>query len=115
MSISYKSYKAKEKKRKEKNRLNALKGKKSASKKQSAKIKKLPSWRDKYIAYIKSPQWKEKRLRALKTWGNVCQMCGSSNRIEVHHKTYDRLGKELMTDLMIVCHSCHEKIHERSF
>jgi predicted HNH restriction endonuclease len=115
MSISYKPYKAKEKKRKEKGRLSQLKGKKKAAKKRVAKAKQSPSWRHKYVAYIKSPQWKEKRLRALKTWGNVCQMCDSNDRIEVHHKTYDRLGKELMTDLMIVCHSCHEKIHERSF
>jgi 5-methylcytosine-specific restriction endonuclease McrA len=113
--MSYKVYKSKERKRKEKARANELKGKKKTSKKRASKLKALPSWRERYIDYLKSPEWKTTRLRALRTWGDACQLCGSKERIEVHHRTYARLTKEKMEDLMVVCHSCHEKIHERAF
>ena len=115
MNALYKKYKRQEKKRKDKARENELKGKKKNAKKTQKKRGSKIAWRKRYIDYLKSPEWKAKRLMALKTWGDICQLCGSCERIEVHHKTYARLTKENMDDLMVVCHCCHEKIHGRLF
>lgn len=32
-------------------------------------------------------------------------------RIEVHHRTYDRWGRELLSDVYCLCRACHEKHH----
>ncbi len=40
----------------------------------------------------------------------ACQVCGSFGkgvRLEVHHKTYDRLGHEKDEDLVVCCDACH--------
>lgn len=69
-----------------------------------------------YERYISSPEWKKKREKALKSahykgkyW---CQDCGWNfkvDQLEVHHLTYERLGKERDTDLIVVCSRCHKK------
>lgn len=67
-----------------------------------------------YKEYIMSDAWKAKRREAIKHYGQNCNQCKTFlpiNKIQVHHVTYKRLGKELLEDLMIVCKSCHEKIH----
>jgi hypothetical protein len=40
-----------------------------------------------------------------------CERCGSpgdARSLEVHHLTYERLGRELPEDLMVVCWPCHD-------
>jgi hypothetical protein len=36
-----------------------------------------------------------------------------TDELEVHHRTYDNLGAELVSDLVVLCHSCHELHHKR--
>ena len=88
------------------------------------KIKKLS--RKEYKTYINSPEWRKKRKEyfsskmyktypAGKVAGRfVCYCgCGEDNRLQLHHKTYKRLGNELIsTDLVPVCQKCHQKIHK---
>lgn len=69
-----------------------------------------------YDRYIASQEWKDKRERSLKfaySKGKYwCQDCGwdfPKDQLEVHHLTYDRLGKERDSDLLVVCSRCHEK------
>lgn len=31
----------------------------------------------------------------------------------MHHKTYKRLGKERLTDLILLCEDCHLELHYR--
>jgi hypothetical protein len=67
-------------------------------------------WRQLYEKHLKSTQWKNVRLDLFRLRGRKCEACGkSSSRLEVHHLTYERLGKELLSDLKIVCKMCHEK------
>lgn len=67
-----------------------------------------------YNAYIKSDTWRKKARRARKRAGNRCQDCGISGvRLEVHHKTYRRLGHERKNDLAVLCRACHLKRHLR--
>ena len=47
------------------------------------------------------------------TWKAVCQKDGCSNdATQVHHLTYDRIGKEdIMEDLQAICGTCHKNEH----
>lgn len=66
-----------------------------------------------YDKYINSPQWKRLREYAIKKAGGVCQICGISKYsvcLEVHHKTYERFKHERLSDLLVVCPDCHEKV-----
>ena len=61
-----------------------------------------------YRAYIRSSKWQEIRQRALNRAGNRCEKCQAVGRLDVHHLTYDRLGSELLEDLLVVCEACHK-------
>jgi 5-methylcytosine-specific restriction endonuclease McrA len=65
-----------------------------------------------YQTYLRSPEWKAKRARVLEFWDYKCVTCYSHLDLEVHHRTYARLGDELLTDLIVLCDRCHEKFHE---
>lgn len=64
-----------------------------------------------YQAYLESDEWKNKRIQLFILRGNKCEKCGSSKHIQVHHKTYKRIFNEKLSDLMVVCGDCHQKIH----
>lgn len=65
-----------------------------------------------YQSYMHSPQWKRKRRKAFAFYGNKCNCCGSTESLQVHHKTYDNLYREPLTDLEILCSGCHRNLHE---
>ena len=67
-----------------------------------------------YQQYLKSARWKAVRLWMLDYCDNTCEKCGAHKNLEVHHKTYERLGSEKMPDdLQVLCNECHEGLHER--
>jgi hypothetical protein len=68
--------------------------------------------RNVYTGYLESPQWERTRNIALKRANHKCQICGSASRLQVHHNTYDRVYQELPTDLIVLCHSCHDLFHK---
>lgn len=70
--------------------------------------------RPQYHSYIKSPAWFRVRNAALAFYKNRCDMCGSTVNLQVHHKTYKRLGREEMRDLQVLCGECHQSVHETS-
>jgi hypothetical protein len=65
---------------------------------------------DFYQQYMASEKWRVKRSLILKRDGDRCQTCLSTEDLECHHKTYERLGDELPEDLITLCHECHEAI-----
>ena len=68
--------------------------------------------REAYNAYISnSPEWAAKRKQKLQQVGYRCQGCGSDERLEVHHLTYERFGHERLEDLQVLCHLCHMREH----
>ena len=69
-----------------------------------------------YLAYITSPEWKEKSDQRMKIDGHVCQMCGSrgtiANPLQCHHFHYGNFRHEnIYKDLITLCKSCHESQH----
>jgi len=60
-----------------------------------------------YQEYLQSPHWQETRKRALERAGNHCSVCRNTQNLNVHHNNYDRIGKELDTDLIVLCEKCH--------
>jgi hypothetical protein len=69
---------------------------------------------DFYERYIASVEWSLKRAERLAVDQNQCQAClhdGSEWRLEIHHKTYERLGHEdVGRDLITLCCQCHEAV-----
>lgn len=63
-----------------------------------------------YSAYLNSAHWKELRRLALGRAEQRCQICNSDKNLHVHHRTYTNLGHENISDLIVVCASCHGRI-----
>ncbi len=68
-----------------------------------------------YRDYINSPEWRRVRARY---WASklpqACYVCNAPRRagMHLHHRTYKNLGSERLMDLVPVCPSCHDRIHE---
>lgn len=66
-----------------------------------------------YRSYLRTPEWRRTRAAALVRAGNCCSLDAThTSDLEVHHRTYERLGDELVTDLVVLCRSCHRLHHE---
>jgi hypothetical protein len=64
-----------------------------------------------YPSYLRSPGWARRRGRALRRARGRCEVCGSRVRVNVHHKTYERLGHEAAGDLQVLCRRHHAETH----
>jgi hypothetical protein len=65
-----------------------------------------------YRDYLHTNHWQQIRLAALARAGYRCQLCNSSNRLEVHHRTYARRGAEQDSDVIVLCERCHTRFHQ---
>jgi 5-methylcytosine-specific restriction endonuclease McrA len=67
-----------------------------------------------YRAYLASDHWSDLRRRYWQSrLPKCCYACGSKGHLDLHHRTYKRVGNERLTDLTLVCRECHQRIHER--
>ena len=68
-----------------------------------------------YRRYLKTQHWQQIRAKVLQRAGNKCEMCGFEpwrpGTLQVHHLSYDRVGRESLEDLVAICPKCHMKIH----
>lgn len=64
-----------------------------------------------YHEYLRSPAWARLRRQVLMRCGCVCQGCGAKPAVEVHHLTYERIGEEMLFDLVALCRECHDRLH----
>src|SRR5712672_3868639 len=65
-----------------------------------------------YYSYIISSRWRDSpaRLAELKASGFRCRICNASEaeaQLQVHHRSYERLGNEQVCDLTTLCADCH--------
>ena len=67
---------------------------------------------EKYIEYLKTDSWKQKRLRVLERSNGFCEGCLVKKATQVHHKTYRNVGDEFLFQLVAICNDCHEKFHD---
>lgn len=65
-----------------------------------------------YDAYLRSEWWMCVRKAALERAGHRCQVCNASERLNVHHRTYEARGCESLDDLTVLCRDCHGLFHE---
>lgn len=72
----------------------------------------LRRWR--YRRYLRSEHWRSLRRQVIRRSGGRCERCGRSGRLEVHHVTYVRRGRELPSDLQVLCRDCHDEAHEKT-
>lgn len=66
-----------------------------------------------YADYLKTPLWQRTRALAKERALNRCQLCNSPEQLDVHHRTYVRLGREHDADLTVLCRECHGIFHQR--
>jgi len=66
-----------------------------------------------YWDYLDSNHWKNFRRTYLENLGLYrCEFCHAGAPLNLHHKTYKRLGNENLDDVVLVCESCHTAIHK---
>jgi hypothetical protein len=70
-------------------------------------------WQKYHAAYMASEQWARKADEARIRYGYRCALCNASDFINVHHRTYERLGRESLDDLTVLCRDCHAKFHNQ--
>lgn len=63
----------------------------------------------KYDEYMRSTRWRNIASAMKKHANYLCAHCKqSSTTLEVHHLTYERFGRERMSDLVVLCKPCHD-------
>ncbi len=65
-----------------------------------------------YNQYLASTHWQNKRAVVLSRDNYMCRYCEKSKATQVHHLSYANLGNESEFELISVCYSCHQLIHE---
>jgi 5-methylcytosine-specific restriction endonuclease McrA len=68
------------------------------------------AWWERYDAYLRSPEWQARR-RLVLARDPMCGGCGVSPSTQVHHLSYQRVGREMLFELVGVCEKCHAAIH----
>jgi 5-methylcytosine-specific restriction endonuclease McrA len=68
-----------------------------------------PQWEAQYAKHIKSARWRNMKRDIGRLRGNRCERCRSTFQLQLHHKTYERLGRESPSDLELLCTACHTK------
>jgi hypothetical protein len=56
-----------------------------------------------YADYVETPEWFNVRMSALDAAGSRCQVCNTDDGLDVHHRTYERRGNEVLEDLTVLC------------
>jgi len=69
-----------------------------------------------YASYLATGHWRALRRDALERAGRRCTSCGFDPQgmidlLEVHQRTYERLGCEQPDDLVVLCRACHAGEH----
>lgn len=66
-----------------------------------------------YKDYLKSEHWKKVKLRYKESkLPHFCVSCGKKQNLDMHHKTYERIGNEHLCDLVHLYRDCHQLTHD---
>ena len=65
-----------------------------------------------YSEYLNSDHWKILKAKYGRSkLPKNCGACGAKGCVDMHHKTYKRIGQERLNDLIPLCRDCHEMAH----
>lgn len=64
-----------------------------------------------YEDYIQSPEWQAFKDTYYQTHDKKCAITGDTENVELHHKTYVRLGDEDEEDVIPLSKPVHEMVH----
>ncbi|KKN47688.1 hypothetical protein LCGC14_0660110 [marine sediment metagenome] len=72
-----------------------------------------------YSEYLRTNHWRttRKRFWNSKLHRKKCYACKEKGQLDVHHKSYKRLGREKLNDFILLCRECHSLAHrlERTY
>lgn len=68
---------------------------------------------DSYDIYLKSSEWAERRRLVMERAQGICEGCRLQRGSQVHHLTYEHVGKEFLFELVWICKPCHERHHDK--
>lgn len=68
-------------------------------------------WWAAYNAYLKTPEWAERRRLVLTRAMGLCEGCRKAIPFHVHHLTYEHVGDEFLFELVALCEACHQRAH----
>jgi hypothetical protein len=60
-----------------------------------------------YREYLRGSAWPLRRAQYERRFPAVCAAGGSTERVQLHHRDYSRLGRERDSDLAWACSCCH--------
>lgn len=65
-----------------------------------------------YREYLRSERWQITKTRMFFELKYRCKRCRTKEGpLQLHHRTYERLGQERPTDLFWLCGDCHKFLH----
>lgn len=67
-----------------------------------------------YAEYLASEHWQGLKARYRQSDRPKRCACGARRRLHLHHLTYERLGAESLTDLILLCADCHDAAHRKN-
>jgi 5-methylcytosine-specific restriction endonuclease McrA len=67
-----------------------------------------------YQDYLHPEHWQDVRARfwASKLHNGGCAVCNTRVNLQVHHRSYRRVGHEKLSDLVLLCGDCHKLTHQ---
>lgn len=65
-----------------------------------------------YKDYLKTKWWEAVKYQYRLNHGYKCYVCGATENIDLHHRTYQTIGNETSKDLVQLCRECHYKVHD---
>jgi len=69
--------------------------------------------KEEYIDYLKSDDWRERRIELMEEANHECSICGDK-ATQLHRLNYNNLGfEEIDIDLIAVCNKCYKEIHNK--
>lgn len=64
--------------------------------------------------FYQSPEWRKLSAAARARDQGECALCGSTNRVQAHHRVHRREGGEdTLDNLISLCARCHRHAHSR--
>lgn len=63
--------------------------------------------------HMQSQYWFDLKQYRLALANYVCESCGTSGPLELHHVDYSNLLAENINDVRVICRQCHQAVHNR--